>query len=252
MPEAKTFRFKIDGHYTPSTIPMARLAEYMTDVAIIMGEQAKVHFVNVGIGSTVLRAKVEPEAAEKVRIRVNDARLGRPAPDAGDAVRRVNFRLREDGSRATFAEEIGERLGELLYFPGVEAEVPVPIPAFNQDGTLDGIVVRLGGRKDTVPVLIEGGPNVYRCVAQRFMAKRLAEHIFSSELRVKGSGRWTIDETGKWVLDRFSIYDFEVLDDEPLTSVVAALRAMPGGEWDKIANPWADVMALRDEPHGTN
>lgn len=37
------YRFQIDA-YTPETITMARLAEYMTYLAQVLGETASVHF----------------------------------------------------------------------------------------------------------------------------------------------------------------------------------------------------------------
>lgn len=52
MPNWKEFRFviegDIDGHdITPLTLPMARLAEYLTDLAMLMGHHESVHLVNV-------------------------------------------------------------------------------------------------------------------------------------------------------------------------------------------------------------
>ena len=52
MPNWKEFRFKIEGkvngeEMTPLTLPMARLAEYITDLAMIMGHRESVHFIKV-------------------------------------------------------------------------------------------------------------------------------------------------------------------------------------------------------------
>ena len=56
MVEVLTYRLKIDA-YTPETMPMGRLAEYMADLAVILGERAAVHFVQLvhlaGIGDSV-------------------------------------------------------------------------------------------------------------------------------------------------------------------------------------------------------
>jgi hypothetical protein len=126
--------------------------------------------------------------------------------------------------------------------------MPLIFPAFNQNGTLDGIVIRIGGRGPVVPVHLDAGTAIYsQCQAGRGLAKRLAAHIFTSEVRVTGQGRWYIDEGGNWVLDRFTIHDFDVLDSTPLTAVVAALRGVPGSGWDDVADPWADLNDMRRE-----
>ena len=64
------FRFTI-GAFTPSAIPMARLAEYMADFAVLLGNEKSVHPGGLEEGSTVLVAKVEWEAEPKVRERLH-------------------------------------------------------------------------------------------------------------------------------------------------------------------------------------
>src|SRR5262245_31704250 len=93
------FRFKLEA-YSPDPIPMARLAEYMAELAAILGETKSVHFSGVESGSTVLAHWVEHEAIPKVRLRVESVRAGRGPRDARDAYRKVNKLLREDNARA--------------------------------------------------------------------------------------------------------------------------------------------------------
>ncbi len=227
---------------------MARLAEYMAEVAIILGERVNVHFVTLEAGSTVLVHRIDAEAAPKVRERVERTRRGEGPAEAMGAVRALNRKLREDNGKATLNEESAE----ILTFPGRDEPLPIRFAAFNQDGTLDGVLIRLGGRRELVPVHLENGPVIYTCEANRSIAKRLAEHIFTSELRVKGIGRWLVDEVGTWQLEKFSISDFEVLDAEPLTSVVAALRGIRGSDWEGVSDPWAELMNLRKGPLETH
>jgi hypothetical protein len=56
----REYRFKITA-YTPATIPMARLAEYMAELAVVLGEEEHVHFVRLQKGSTVLVHNIENE-----------------------------------------------------------------------------------------------------------------------------------------------------------------------------------------------
>jgi hypothetical protein len=55
-------RFTIDA-YTPDTIPMRRLAEYMQDLADLFGEREHVHFARIEAGSTVLVQRIDAEWA---------------------------------------------------------------------------------------------------------------------------------------------------------------------------------------------
>ena len=248
MPDARLYRFKIDAPYTPATMPMARLSEYMAHIATLLGEPSSVHFVCLEGGSTVLVQKIDAEAAPKVRDRVERTRRGEGPPEGIVAERTLNQMLRYDNGKATLNEDSAE----IFVFPGREIEPPIRFATFSQDGILDGVVIRLGGRNETVPVILESGSRVYQCQAHRSVAKRLAAHIFEHELRVKGTGRWHIDSNGTWVLDRFTIGDFIVLDNEPLTAVVSALRRIRGSDWESVDDPWADLMEIRNgppEPH---
>jgi hypothetical protein len=241
------YRFKIDAPYTPATMPMARLAEYMAQIAAILGEPRNVHFVGLELGSTVLVQKIDAEAAPKVRDRVERTRRGEGPREAVVAERTLNQMLRDDNGKATLNEDSAE----IFVFPGREIEQPIKFATFSQDGTLDGVVIRLGGRNETVPVILESGTRAYQCQANRSVAKRLAAHIFEDEVRAIGTGRWYIDANGTWILDRFTISDFIVLDSEPLTAVVSALRGIRGSDWENVNDPWADLMEIRNGPPET-
>lgn len=227
---------------------MARLAEYMADLAVMLGEPASVHFVRIDKGSAVLVQRVDDVAAPKVREQIERVRTGEGPADAMKAFRRTNDRLKADNSVGLLSQEGG---GEIIRFPGREAEEPVSFGAFNQDGTLDGKVIVVGGKADPVPVHIQQGDVVYNCQASRDVARTLGQHLFMSELRLRGMGRWSRDPEGTWTMHRFTITSFEVLDEQPLSMVVAELRAIPGNGWDKVADPWRELMDLRgrDDEH---
>ena len=69
------FHFKITG-YTPSTLPMARLAEYMADLAALLGHEDHVHFIRVGEGSADLIHQVEEPEQPKVIERLHLVKQG--------------------------------------------------------------------------------------------------------------------------------------------------------------------------------
>ena len=77
---------------------------------------------------------------------------------------------------------------DVIRFPGGEEPAPVTFGAFNQTGVLDGVLIRIGGRDDTVPAHLRDGETIHLCNATREMARRLAVHLYGPPLRVHGYG----------------------------------------------------------------
>ncbi len=227
---------------------MERLAEYMHEFAVLLGETKNVHFVALEDGSTNLVSAVEVEAAPKVDERVYKAKRGEGPREPLDAIRNINRKLKEDNGTGALLENITR--AEIIKFPGREETEAISFGAFNQQGSLDGQVIVVGGQRDPVPVHLETSEGkIYICHAPRTLAKGLAQYIFGSEVRANGTGRWLRDEAGAWQLERFTIANFEVLSDQPLTSVVETLRAIPGSEWPSLKDPWAELDEIRNGPH---
>src|SRR5688572_23241874 len=76
-----TYTFHIDA-YSPETIPMARLALYMQQLAALLGHESAVHFVALEPGSTRLVSRIDREDLPKVASRLDRVRRGDGAPDA--------------------------------------------------------------------------------------------------------------------------------------------------------------------------
>lgn len=241
MSDGHEYRFKIDA-FTPDTLPMERLAEYLADLAVMLGEPKYVHFVRIEPSSAVLVQKIDDVALPKVKERVREVRTGRAPQDAMKAYRRTNKRLKQDNCVGLLSEEGG---AEIICFPGREEEERVSFGAFNQDGSLDGRAILIGGTGDPVPVHIQQGEVVYNCVASRDVAATLGEYLFHYELRVRGTGRWLRDEDGVWVMQRFSISSFQLLEEQTLANVVAGLRNVPGSGWRDVENPFEELKDIR-------
>ena len=243
MSDGHEYRFKIDA-FTPGTLPMARLAEYLTDLAVILGEPQNVHFMRIEPGSAVLVQKIDDVALPKVKGRTREVRDGSAPQDAMKAYHRTNKRLKQDNCVGLLSEEDG---AEIIRFPGREEEERVSFGAFNQDGSLDGRVIVIGGTGDPVPVHIQQGEDVYNCVASRDVAATLGPYIFNFELRVRGTGRWLRDEDGAWVMQRFVISSFQLLEEQTLANVVAGLRNVPGSGWRDVENPFDELKEIRGD-----
>ena len=241
MNEQREYRFVIDA-YRPDTLPMARLAEYMGELARLLGRPDQVHFVRLEEGSAVLVQRVEPEAAPGVKERLHALQQGNPPDDAAKAFVALNRYLADDNATGVLQEGGG---ADVIRFPGGEEPAPVTFGAFNQTGVLDGVLIRIGGRDDTVPAHLRDGETIHLCNATREMARRLAVHLYGPPLRVHGNGRWERGADGGWVMKRFNITSFDVLDDAPLGEVAQRLRDVEGSGWKEIEDPTAELRHLR-------
>jgi hypothetical protein len=220
------YRFKIDA-YSPATIPMARLAEYMAQLAILIGETPSVHFLRLETGSTVLVHQIEKEAIPKVQDRAIAVRRGDAPRDAHIAYKTMNRMLRDDNATAVLTER--KRGPVLLAFPGKDL-AEIALPTITQHGSIEGLIMRVGGTDETIPVLLESeGNQIAGCYTNRAIAKELAKHLFDPA-RLHGQGRWTRDADGVWGLKSFRIESYELLKSDSLSEVLTELRAV-GGEW---------------------
>jgi hypothetical protein len=231
--------------YSPETMPMARLAEYMADLAMLLGEKGSVHFVHLGRGSTRLVHRVDREAVPKVEERLRLVKAGAAPSEAQRAAQEIDRKLAEDNASGALVEKSG---AEIIPFPGIKRLVEPEFGPFNEPGTIDGIVIRVGGQKKTVPVHLQTRTGIEsNCHATRAVAKELAKHIFGPELRCSGTGRWYRDKAGNWEMRNFVIAEFTVLDSRPLADVVAELQAVEGNGWRKVPDPWAELAKLRSD-----
>jgi hypothetical protein len=237
------YEFRIDA-YTPDTLPMARLAEYMADLAILLGNVEKVHFVRLKKGSTVLVQTVEWEAAPKVAERIRAVKLSEAPPDAMKAYREIDQRLASDNAIGSLTVPLQ---GNIIEFPGRSRPTSASYGPFSQPGVFDGIPIMIGGKTDPVPVHLEEGDVIHLCHASRAIAKRLAAHLFVSVVRVIGNGRWHRDPDGIWVMDRFNITDFSLLRDETLGEAVSRLRIAAGNP--EPEDVLAELENIRHEPN---
>ena len=226
MAQRYKYVFKIDAAFTPSTIPMARLAEYMSKIAAMLGNQEKVHFVRLEPGSTVLVNEVEHEAFPKVRERVEAIRANN-GPDWGQrAFKEINTLLAKDNASAVLIPPEGG--APVIKFPGRAGEKRLSYGPFNQDWSLDGILIRIGGENDPVPIHIQESEEKppYICEAKRTIAIKLAPYYLRSPIRVHGHGRWFRDDDDKWAMKRFTITDFKPLKTDRFRDILGRIRAL--------------------------
>lgn len=238
---AGEYRLKIDA-FTPDTMPMARLAEYMQELAQMLGEPNAVHFRKLERGSTVLVQRIDTEAIPKVRARVTDVRRGEAPRDALRSYATINKYLRDDNAVAALRE--GRKGAVVIRFPGRE-EAEEKFPSVRQHGAIDGRVIRVGGSDASQPIWLEAeGKQISGCFTTHTIAKQLAQKLYEP-VRLFGRGRWSRDSDGVWSLMEFKIENFEPLEEASLTDALNALRAIPT-EWTDES--YAELDAFRHGP----
>jgi len=240
----RTYRFRIDA-FTPETIPMARLAEYMQRFAAILGHESAVHFAGLEPGSAQIVSTVDFTEAPKVHSRLDDVRRGEAPPDLMKLVDALDSQLAEDNAVGSLCEDIDGGTAEIIAFPGRNRPKPMRLGPFTEEGSLDGVLVSIGGVDDTVSLQLQNGPVRYTgCETTRDLARQLARHLFEP-VRIHGTGRWLREADGTWTLRKFRVRRFDVLEREDLKDVVARLRAVEGSGWRDLEDPVAALTAMR-------
>jgi hypothetical protein len=236
------YDFRIDV-WLPDTLPMARLAEYLTSLAKVFGHQEQVHFSKVRRGSAIPEIHVQETAAPKVRARLKLVGTPDAPEDASKSVQHINNMLRKDGASAVLRLKGG---AEIIKFPGCKALLAEEA-IVHESGELIGTVIKVGGKDDTVPLLLQDTDGTtYNCTTSRELARQLAHHLFADLVRVQGTGKWRRTPERVWELDEFKLKSWEPIDQTPLADQVAALRAIEGSQWNTFADPQAELKKLRE------
>jgi len=242
MPDDEVYELYIDA-LTPATISMARLAAYMAGFAELLGHQEHVHFGAVKPGSLALLSRVEPIAQNKVRRRIEEVRYANGPKAAMRAYQSLDNLLAEDNA----VGRIVHRSAKVIEFPGRTRAVERSTGPVQQISTLDGEVIQIGGRDETINVHLNTGNDFVPCITTKAIARRLAHHLFGPPVRLRGVGMWSRSESGRWSLRTFTISDFEVLDPTPLPQLFQNLRVkLTPGARDR-PNPVAFLRELREE-----
>lgn len=240
------YRFKIDA-YKPTTMPLGRLAEYMADLSVMLGESASVHLIGIEEGSHVSVIRIDREAEPKIRDNVAAVERKEAPPERMRASARLKEKLRQDNADgARLIDPVGSNV---IAFPVRDEDEPLAYGPFTQAGIIVGIPRAVGGDNDPVPVHLRGadGRTLY-CQAKEDVALAIAQYLFTTVIRAEGTGRWIRNTAGEWVMDKFTIKDFKPLSDVSLRDAIRMLREIPA-EWKDKEDPLGE---LRDIRHGTD
>jgi hypothetical protein len=250
LPNWKEFRFKIDGaingvEITPYTIPMARLALYLADLAQLLGHRDSVHLIAVTEGSTQPVIYVDAEEESRVTERVRHAQRGMGPEDANRAYRKLDNKLREDQASATFINF--SQKAEVIGFPGIKTNLPQAYGPIKERASAVGELKRVGGFDPTVPIHLQRADGlIFYCEADESIAKKLAP-FYARVIRIHGVATYSRGKEGVWKVDHFKIqsFDLEPLSDETFSATMQRLRNIPGNEWAEMADPLEELRSIR-------
>jgi hypothetical protein len=224
---------------SPDQIPMARLAEYMSQLAVILGDVEHVHFARLEKACTKLVAKMRPgKTAQKAQSRVYAVRDRRAPLDAMRAYTRINEMVGEDkgSARVMFGA------AAVLRFPG-STSAPVGQFRIIQDTTITGRLYALledENGKLKARIRPRTGNRYINCTVDRDVSRQL-RNFFLDAVKVYGRGVWTRPASGNWTCENLHIVKVDPVKDVSLRDAINALRAIeadwqddPLGDWDSL------------------
>jgi hypothetical protein len=240
MAERDEFLFEID--IPARKLPMARLAEYVKDLAVMLGQEDHVHLVEIRESSTVLVPFVDDIAFQKVQKQVIAIRNGSAPQKAMTTYAAINNRLSDDSASAV----LRGAYGAVVQFPG-NTNKPVSLdlgPVIEPD-SIDGEIIQIGGRDETISVYIRDKHETpVICTTTRDKGRSLAQLIFQ-QVRVTGQATW-IRANNKWKRTQFHIDSWAPLAESSLESTIQQLRNVPTPNIDNI-DPFAILAEIRGE-----
>jgi hypothetical protein len=239
------YALKIRG-YTPRTLPMARLAEYLREFAALLGDEANPSFAGMVEGSVVLRATQRADTPKQlVRSRVKAARVDAESP-GGRSYAKLNEMLTKDGARGIVFDREGKTVVEL---PGlVERALPPEREYLVHDVSfIDGTVVGIVGADDTVHLRLQEHSGEVRSVTIRdlSLARELAPQFRGAPVRVHVHGTWRRTVQGMWEPAAVYADRVEALDVATPAEVFRALAEIPGNGWRDVVDPDALLRTIR-------
>lgn len=218
--------FRIDV-FKPEDAPMQKLAEYLLQLAKLLGETEHVHFSQISEGSLRLHAAADFVAEPRIQDRL--AAVDEKGTDSYAINETINKMLAKDNATGELYRRAvrSSEEAKILIFPGRDKPKPREFK-LKQQGSIEGILVRLGGKDASIHAELDAGEGRYqKCTMDRALAIELAPHMFRTALRLQGNGTWRRDEDGKWLIEDFKAQSFEELREEDLPTTLKLLKEIP-------------------------
>jgi hypothetical protein len=224
MADLERFKFTVPG-YSPDTMPLDRLMEYLNQLSIVLGSPGDLHLVAVEKGSTRPVLAMRHDVAAKARHHAREVAHGGGSQRRRDAFDTIRRMVAKDGGKPAVLR--APRGQVILKFPSVDIGQDQVIQFLRQHTSIEGTLVRLGGIGENAQLLVQelNGSIISGVIASRPLAQQMAPLIYH-DLKLSGIGTWHRNEEGKWQITRLHVQTFEPLDESSLEDVVEQLRAV--------------------------
>ena len=232
--------FRIDA-FTPDTLPMRRLAAYLSALSKLLGHYEHTHLVSVEPGSAQLVHKVDAVDAPKVETRLQHVRAGEAPREALSARQELDDLLANDNAIGTLTERDTGRV--VVPFQGRNRPKPIHFPPFRENATVQGQIVSIGGRDSTAHAILQDGEVTHTNLSMsRQTAKHLASLLYGPIVRLHGNGRFERQPDGNWKMLDFRVERFEELSDLPIGNALEGVRRIQG---NRLMDPEAYWISRR-------
>ena len=233
-------KFQINA-FNQGTLPMFRLAEYMmkfTQLISSKKDRGEIYFERLEKGSLGVVSHFPSRFSATINRRCIDATNGMGDRHAISAWKQLELMLMQDKSSGSIFDEAGNIV---VNFPYTEE---ITIGPILQKDTLTGMLIRVGGKRDMIPVHIVNKRTTFVCRAPHGMAQELAKCLFK-RIHVHGRANWERSSIGKWVLRKFIIKEFEEIKECDLDSALDELCDLGGSNWSLVQDPIGELIMSR-------
>lgn len=227
MADFERFEFTLPG-YTPETMPLDRLIEYLNQLMVILGNPSDLHLVDIEPGSTKPVLVMPHHAAVKARQRARETWEGGGSERRRGAYQRIRRMVADDGGKPAV---LTTREATILEFPSVDLGADQEINTLRQASSVSGELLRVGGDGEFDQILLKdfSGEIVSGCFATKDVAKALAKCLHEP-VRLSGIASWHRDRHGRWRINRMKVQAHDLLDKDSLGDALKAVHDVVG-EW---------------------
>lgn len=223
MADFEEFSFVIPA-YSPETMPLDRLIEYLQQISAVIGDPANLHLIRIESSSTAPTFQVPRRAALEAKERAAKFARGDGTKDQHRAYSRLRRMVRRDAPGTSRPAVLKSAKKVILEIPAAPDETQA-LSGVRQTSSFDGVLISIGGVGDAASIRLQAldGQVVAGFTATRQVAKELAKLIYEP-IRVSGPALWGRTEDGVWGLEKMQIQTYETLDDQPLGHLIAELQ----------------------------
>jgi hypothetical protein len=236
-----TFSLRIKG-FTPETLPLSRMGEYVSALAELIGDDVQVCFERVTKGSAQLNVKISDDDADKAISRIRLAPCAEESSVPRKGYDKIQALLSDDKTSAEFRQQKG---AVILKFPGAPKNI-LRLAIVKEAGEINGRIIKVGGRDDTIPIALRTPEGVIvNCTASVEMARQLKKYLLEPiDVILLGEGKWRRTDKGSWETVDFKIIDVSEMDLNNFDNDLERVRSSGSG-WDTTEDVTGELERLR-------